>query len=847
MKKYLPKIALLFLTLVIIYSCSTVRNVPNGNKLLVKNEIIINNSVVNSDITDGIVLQKPNSRVLGFPIRLSLYNLAKKNPDSSYNAWLTKKPLREKRLTQILSAKQVKRLEKSFLITGLSNFLKKTGEKPVIIDPIKTEKTKDRFKLHYFKKGFFNPIVTSKTDSIGLKKGKVTYKIDTGKASFLDSISRFIETPEIDSLFAKTESQSILKKGNQYSEEDFITERNRITSQFRDNGVYHFQINHILHQIDTINTGKKVNVKLIIEDREVKDEDKMIKVPFKIYTINNVNIYTLNSSKKITDKIKDSAHYKNYNIYSDGKLKFKPKALTNAIFIEKGKLFSDSDKALTSRSISNLKNFHFPNIEYIEDPKDKNKLNANIYLIPKDKFNWTPSVDITYSNIINFGISGSMSFTWRNLFRRAEILELTTRGNIGSSKDFANPNDSFFNISEIGADAKIIFPRIFFPANTKKIIKKEMLPTTQMSIGFTRQRNIGLDKSNFNGGISYNWLPKENINVRFDLLNIQYVQNLNVDNYFNVYVSSYNTLNKLAQTYNTDSGNIENNNLTSTGAINFIEDVINGNTTLTSNDVDYQSIRSIGERRKRLIENNLIISSSYTYNKTTKKNTVDKEFYAFKGKIETAGNVASLLANQIKEPLSTNQNKTITGVEYAQYFKTEIEYIKHWDLEKQNVFAIRTFVGIAIPYGNANSIPFSRSYFGGGSNDNRGWQAYTLGPGKSGAINDFNEANMKLAFNAEFRGNLFGQLYGALFCDVGNIWNISDNITDENYTFNGIKSLKDLAVGSGFGVRYDFNYFVFRLDLGFKTYNPSKTDSERWFKDVTFSKSVLNFGINYPF
>ena len=848
MKKYLPKIALLFLTVSIFFSCSIVRNVSDGNQLLTKNEILVNEEVVNTEITDGILLQKPNSKFFGFPLRLSLYNLAKKNPDSSYSNWLNRKPNRKENLARLLSAKQVDRLGKSFFVSGFSNFLKKTGEKPVVIDPKKTDKTIERFKIYYFNQGYFNSKIETAIDSVGNKKGKLTYKITTGEATYLDSISRYIETPELDELFTQTEKQSKIKKGNRFKQLDFEEERNRITKEFRNNGVYHFQVNHVKYDIITFDTINKINAELIIEDRDVKKGDSLIKTPFKIYSISDVNIYTVNPSKKDLDKFRDSVTYKNYNIYSDGKLNYKPKALTNAIFIEKGNLFSDNDRTLTSRSISNLKTFNFPNIEYIEDPNDENGLIANIYLIPRKKYSWSPSIDVTYSNIINFGISGSMSATWRNLFKGAEILELSTRGQIGSSKDFANPNDRFFNISEIGADAKITFPRIFFPLNTKKLIKKEMLPSTQMSVGLTRQRNIGLDKSNFNGVIGYNWVPKENVSSRFDLLNIQYVQNLNVGNYFNVYTSSYDRLNDLAQIYNTNINYVDTNgNLTSPGAVAFIEDVISGGTSLAPSDNDYQSIRSIGERRKRLIENNLIISSSFTYNMTTKKGFVDNNFYSIKGKIETAGNLASLIAKQVNEPLSENSRETLLGVEYAQYFKTEFEYIKHWSLGRQKVFAIRNFAGIAIPYGNANSIPFSRSYFAGGSNDNRGWQAYTLGPGKSGAINDFNEANFKIAFSGEYRTRLFGNLHGALFVDMGNIWNFSDNVDDEDYIFDGFKSLKDIAIGSGFGFRYDFNYFVFRLDFGYKTYNPAKEQKERWLRDLNFSRTVLNFGINYPF
>ena len=160
---------------------------------------------------------------------------------------------------------------------------------------------------------------------------------------------------------------------------------------------------------------------------------------------------------------------------------------------------------------------------------------------------------------------------------------------------------------------------------------------------------------------------------------------------------------------------------------------------------------------------------------------------------------------------------------------------------------MHTFAEIAIPYGNAKSIPFSRSYFAGGSNDNRGWQAYSLGPGRSGGINDFNEANFKLAFSSEYRFRVGGNFHSAFFIDVGNIWNFLDNVEDERYKFNGIKSLQDLAVGSGIGLRYDFDFFVFRFDLGYKAYDPARETSDRWFKGINFSKTVLNFGINYPF
>jgi outer membrane protein assembly factor BamA len=104
-----------------------------------------------------------------------------------------------------------------------------------------------------------------------------------------------------------------------------------------------------------------------------------------------------------------------------------------------------------------------------------------------------------------------------------------------------------------------------------------------------------------------------------------------------------------------------------------------------------------------------------------------------------------------------------------------------------------------------------------------------------------------MAYSAELRFNIFGKLNGAIFGDVGNIWNVFDVETDKEKTFNGLQSFKDLAFGSGIGFRYDFNFFVVRFDVGFKTYNPGREENDRWFKEYNLSRSVLNVGINYPF
>jgi outer membrane protein assembly factor BamA len=849
LKNVFTKIALFFLIVIILCNCNAIKRVPNGKQLLVENKILVDGKPNKDPFFDDFVYQKPNSNILGFKLRLNLFNLAKPNPDSAYKAMFANNPAKLKRQIRFLSEKQVKQKGQSFFYSGIHKFLKKTGESPVIIEDSKTEKSALRMSAYLFNNGYFKSKIKVKTDTVGKKRGRITYEIFRNELSYIDSISLKIETPILDSLYQKSKNLSLIKSGNPYNATNFDEEKSRLTAQFRNNGAYDFQPSNIFFNIDTIGTKNKNNVEIFIKNQSVREGDSTVLKPFKLYKISRINIFT-DSPSADNGQIKDSITYKYFHLYSYKKLKYKPKAITDAIFISKDGYYSDIKDNLTRRYLSNLKIFNFPSITYPLDPADSlgNSRIAKIVLSPRKKFSYGLAFDVLHSNIQDFGIAGSTSLAIRNVFNSAETFEIAARGNLGASRDLANPRNSFFNISEYGLDMKLSFPRILFPLNTDKIIPKTMIPSTLLNLGFAKQENIGLDKENFTGSMFYSWTPKRNNTARFDLFNIQYVKNINVQNYFNVYSSSYNALNNFAKIYGTDQINLDNNNnltITGGGANNFINDVLNDPSSVS--EADFRSIRSIEERRIRLTENNLILASTYQFSKTTRSGLSDNDFFTIKTKIEAAGNVLSLFAAASKGLDNEQNKKKIFNIEYSQYVKGEFEYIKHWDLSNEKVFAVRGFVGLAVPYGNSTNIPFSRSYFAGGSNDIRAWQPYSLGPGSSGGINDFNEANLKIATSAELRFKILNDLKGALFVDAGNIWNVFDDVKDKPSVFENLKSLRDIAVGTGFGFRYDLNFFVFRVDLGYKTYNPSYAENERWLRDINFSKTVLNIGINYPF
>jgi hypothetical protein len=847
LKNSITKISLFILTALIIFGCDITKRVPTGKNLLTKNDIYVDGKKDNSEDVFNQLYQKQNTTILGYHLRLNLYNLAKPKSDSLFKAKMIKYPNRYYHKAKWLSKKQVKRLGESFFYSGIDDFLRKTGEAPVILDTSSTRKSLRRLKSYYFNKGYFDVTTSSKLDSIGPKKVKLKYDIVNGKPYIIDTLSAQISSHPLDSIYQLRKSNSVLKTGQQFDKSKFDEEKIRITEDFRNNGAFRFQQNYVTFDLDTIVKKHLVNVELFVENESIRIEDSLFSKPFELYKISKVNIFTDYNPNIPNAKITDSLTYKDFTLYGVNKIKYRPKAITDGVFVAKGNYYADNKNALTSRYLSNLKVFNYPLIQYIEDKSQKNGLIANVFLPPRDKYTYHYSVDFSHSNIQDFGISGNTFLYIRNVFNGAETFDIGFRGNIGSSKDLANPNNTFFNLSEIGVDANLNFPRLFLPFKTDKIIPKTMIPFTKFSIGYSKQTNIGLDKLNFTSSLAYNWTPKKTVSYKFELFNIQFVKNLNPANYYNIYKSSYNTINNIAQNYTVNPTYLDSNGnlIVQNGVLGFTYDALT-NPSLGLSDTDIKSVLSIEERRQRLTENNLVFASSISFSKTSQKDLFDNDFYTFKTKIESAGNFLSLFARASKQLKNQNGANTIFDVEFSQYIKTEFEYIKHWDLSRKKVLATRAFFGVAFPYGNSKSIPFSRSYFAGGSNDNRAWQSYSLGPGGSSSFLDFNEANMKLMISNELRFSIFKKLNGALFIDTGNIWNVLDNTTFEPSIFRNFKSLENIAIGTGYGLRYDFNFFILRFDMGFKTYNPARKE-DKWFKEMRFDKSVINIGINYPF
>lgn len=799
------KILLFTLITIFLAGCSISKNLSDDQKIIRNNNLFINNELTVKDTLSSLFLQNKNSTFIGIPIGAMIYSASKKNTDSIFDYWLNKRNKKNK-LSKILSSKQINQLREYH--RSFNKWKQSNGEKIEIIDSTKTLATIKNLNSYFQNIGFLENKVTSeiKVNDDNDNYADINYRVSTGPQYYIGDVSSIIESKVIDSIYKKHTSKSFIKKNDLFKTKNFELERERLNKLFKNSGIYNFQISSIIYDvvIDSSNNIFSLPVKILITGKN--------------YKTHNIDKITIS------------------NFREDASFDFNSDFLNNQIKFKIGEKFNDSLRTLTLQNFNKLDLFNFPSVSYNYIDSKDNSLEASVILNSKKKYAIGFGFDIKQSNIEDIGLSFENRFKTRNVFKNGENLELSATGSVGKSSDVT--------ISQINYDMSLSFPKFIFLGEKNNNSPRLYNQRSYINFGASNQRNIGLDRNSLKFDFNYSWAKKNNL-YSYSISQVELIKNRNIQNYFNIYSNSFDLINEIAKEYTNDSKYYDNGNLKIPTGINlFIEDALTlFNTTISANDLN--KIQYINNRKKRLTTNNLIIGSSFSISNNYDNRYDKTNFNQWKIKFQSAGLLTNLFLGNKR--LNSEGLKTISDLPFSQFLKSELSYIKHWDIGGNSTFASRYFLGFAIPYGNSENIPFSESFFGGGSNDNRAWEVYRLGPGSSGATDEFNEGNFKIAFNFEYRFKMFGRFNGALFTDIGNIWNLLDDTNDSSRKFDGFKDLSELAIGSGFGLRYDSGLFVFRLDMGLKTYNPALEKNRRWFKDFSLKKGVFNIGLNYPF
>ena len=687
----MKKIFIYFLLILFLSACSSVKRVKDAKYLLTQNTIIINDKKnTNTDLIE-LLVQKPNSKTLGLPLSLYFYNLGDNKKPEKASDWGNLKPKTYNFIKNVFSEKQSISFANSMI--RLNNWFLKNGQAPITIDDIKIKKTINNLTAYHKNRGYFRVEVSSNKKLLKNKKGEIDYIINTGRPTYLDSVRTKIKSPVLDSLYQSKKALSYLKSGDQFIESNFIKEAKRITNLFRNNGIYHFTENDLgYYNIDTANTNNyKTNIDLVIFDKKriLKTNGDYILKPYTIQKIRKVTVFTDYSFSQKDNPNQDSTSFKGITFLAHNKIKYNPKLLSESIFIKPGEVYADSLRNLTRKHLKSLRNFKVINIKYEPVDSLNNQLDVSILLTPLDKFSLDLETELTHSNIRDLGVSAKFSIVNRNIFKGAEIFKLSFLSSFFNASQDANKEEQFFNSWEIGADMSLEIPRFVAPFGINKLVPKRMSPRTVFSLGTSIQQNIGLDRETLTALMSYKWQYNAKKTIQLDIFNTQYVRNLRIGNYFDIYNSEYIKLNSIAREfYNNPDYNLERQQET----VSFMSTVFNDPNFLTNNPDSFRNNLNILDRYNIITSDFLIPTIAYSFTYNNQSDFRDNNFSFFKIRVANSGNIGGLLSNK----KNNNNRKTIFNIPLAQYFKTDIEYKKFWEIDDSSVIGFRSFIGAII-------------------------------------------------------------------------------------------------------------------------------------------------------
>lgn len=801
----------------LLFSCNPTRRLKEGEYLLVENTIIDKDTKLDKKEMEPFIRQKPNRKIFTvFRFHLWLYNLVK-----------------EERLKrkQVEQEARIKRRNNARIAKGkrprtwkrqlVGEWLEEIGEPPVVYDSTFAKKSATQLKLFLEGKGYF---ISSVKDSVYFKhnkKAEVFYKINAKPAYTIAELRYVIPDEQVKYYVFSDTSKSLIKRGNNYDQDVLQKERDRITTQLNNEGYFLFTRDYIHYEGDTATYKNKVIITLNIKnytERFAANSDSIIERPHQRFYINNVYVQPDFISKKLDPAKKDTTKTGDYLILHNGELRYKLRVLLNSIFIRKGELYQAQKAADTYKRLSELKAFKGINIFFTKVSEDH--LDCYIQLSPILKQSFTIETQGKYTSG-NWGTELSGIYQNRNVFRGAEVLELRLKGGAEVQPTF-NTDDSKnpirkFNTVEIGPEANLYIPRFLLPFKIES--SKQSNPKTIFTSSYTYQHRPDYTRYLTNLSFGYTWKETDQKRHLINPLVINFVKV------------------NLSPTF---------------------EDHLN-------NDVHDQYIRN------SFIDH---MSTSTRYTFTFNEQDIKKldNFPFLKVNAESSGNILraiNSLVNSIDTSVFQKDDEgryLIAGIPYSQYLRTDIDYRYYFNRNEINKVVIRLAGGIGLPLANFTSLPYERRFFSGGSNGIRAWRSRSLGPGgyQDSLLTGFDQfGDGQLEGNLEYRFKLFKMIHGAVFVDAGNNWLRKADAAHKDGEFKWNRFYKEIAIGSGLGIRGDFSFFVLRLDIGIKVRDPQFNESERWVirrwfdngwrdnYDATHPKSysftVFNIGIGYPF
>ncbi len=666
----------------------------------------------------------------------------------------------------------------------MNRWLKKIGSKPIIYDADLTFLSKRQIEKFCFNKGYMDVKVTTKED-FSDKKVNITYIVEPNKPHTIASYRVDITENSELSAIANDTTKITIKKGQLFDVNLINKERERVSLAFRNLGYYHFTKNNLHFYADTTYENHTVNLKLKVIKKD-KDTKIFNKYQFNnIYFINKANSLLIDNEEQ--DEI-DTLRISKFHFYNYNKKKLRPSLLIEKSHILPENFFSSDAIKQTYTALNSLSAVRFVDINLKE--LDENQLDVFITLTHEETQSISTAVEATYSAGY-FGVGTNIGHNHKNIFNGSE--NLTLNGNIAYEYQGKGQN-----AYEFGTKVELEYPTFLLPFLDRDI-KRNIRAKTMFNLNYNyRQRPEEYTGIITGAGIKYKWSEKFNIKHSIDVFDLSYVHYPYISDNYRDYLK-------------------------------------------TSPYFMYN------------FRNHLIMKIGYNglYTGYSKEHPL-RDYITMNYAIETAGNFTHAFNHLLNRPKDKNGFYSLLGINYSQYIKADYSVSKHLIYDKNNRIVFHARTGLAVPYGNSVTVPFEKRYFAGGANSVRGWTAYQLGPGTFDSNKIFIDYNtqmgdVKLDLNMEYRSKLFWKFEGALFLDAGNVWTIKDYDIQPKGAFKFGTFAEQLGWAYGVGIRTDFSFFIFRVDLGVKLYDPAKSRLERWRTPLNTENYAFNLAIGYPF
>lgn len=697
------------------------------------------------------------------------------------------------------------------------NYWRRVGQPTVVYDEAKARRSTNQLRQLLESKGCFGSTVTFDTvkvvDLPRRRDIRIAYHISATPRHIVDEVLYRTDNPKVAEMLDEWKSDSPLHVGDPYDQEVLAAERNRLVSNLRESGFYLASGENISFLVDTTYAAGRIGIEVVVDSRNLQ-----------VYHINNVFIYP-NSTAGLqqTPTAFDTLIYTypgatrriDLRFVHDRPMTIRPQTISRNIYLFPGMTYRPRFITSTYNSLLGLRTFKYVNIDFVPSPYSTDSMplvDANIRLINATTQRLSLSLELTNASPLslndsssffsggNLGVQTSIEYQHKNLFGGAELLRVKSSLLLELPKlIFRNRGGGFydnFSAFETDLELSLDMPVFLLPfANGIRFYRTK--PHTLLSAGGSYQYRYYYERILANTSFGYTWRYNQRTAHQMLPVEMTFVRMLNIDPAFAARLGAARDL-----------------------------------------------------RLKYQYSSHFILDARYDYTYSNQRYGSRENFHTLHISIETAGNLLEAASALTGGQADSNGIRQIFGVPYAQYARLGAEWTRYRYIFSQSSLVARLLVGIGLPYGNSISMPYEKSFFGGGPTTMRAWQLRHLGPGSYNGSEDILErvGDLQLILNLEARFPIYGIFEGALFTDIGNVWlfNPSSQYPGGEIKWSSLPS--ELAVGIGLGLRVSVSIATLRLDVGIPLYDPGHIVSHRFRPPHwRFNQMVANFGINYPF